>query len=71
MPLELLHQLSKKSLPLTVTDMEEIDKLRVLRAAGHVAALLPSINAKKPFARVLAISEEGRKSLRNPDAVTG
>ena len=65
MPLELLQQISKKPLPLTVTDIRDIDKLRVLRAAGHVVVLLSPLTAKKPFARVLAISKEGREALRN------
>lgn len=64
---ELLHQISKQTLPLTITDMEEIDELRALSAAGHVAALLPSIHAKKPFARILAITKQGREALRSPN----
>ena len=67
MPLELLQKISRKPLPLTVTDLAEIDKLRVLRAAGHIAVLLPPVNAEKPFARVLAITEEGREALRSFD----
>jgi len=70
MPMELLQKIARKALPLTVTDIQSIDKLRVLRASGHVAALLPSIHATKPFARVLAITEKGREALRSLDAVT-
>ena len=70
MPMELLQKISRKSLPLTITDIESIDKLRVLRASGHVAVLLPSINSEKPFARVLVITEKGRAALRNMELVT-
>jgi hypothetical protein len=68
MPMELLQKISRRALPLTVTDIESIDKLRVLRASGHVAVFLPHINCKKPFARVLAITESGREALRNLEA---
>ena len=71
MPMELLQQISRKALPLTVTDIESIDKLRVLRASGHVAAFLPSVNAKRQSARVLAITEKGREALGNFETVTG
>jgi hypothetical protein len=36
MPVELLKKISKRALPLTITDIESIDKLRVLCASGHV-----------------------------------
>lgn len=64
MPMELLQQISKKALPLTVTDIESIDKLRVLQASGHVAAILSAVYAKKQSARVLAITELGRTELK-------
>lgn len=65
MPLELLEKISKEPLPLTITEIEEIDKLRVLRASGHVAAFLPPLAIEKPFARVLAITELGWEALRD------
>jgi hypothetical protein len=68
MPMELLQKISRRALPLTITDIESIDKLRVLRASGHVAVFLPRMNGKKPFARVLAITEIGREALRNLEA---
>ncbi|WP_029528558.1 hypothetical protein [Polaromonas glacialis] len=71
MPLELLQKTSRRALPLTVTDIESIDKLRVLHASGHVAMLLPSVNAKRQFARVLAITEKGREALANFETVSG
>ena len=71
MTLELLHKISKQTLPFTVTDLDEIDKLRVLRAAGHLAVLLPSCNAKTPFARVLVITKKGREALSGRDDTAG
>ena len=70
MPMELLQKISRRALPLTVTDIESIDKLRILRASGHVGVLLPSVNAKRQSARVLAITEKGREALRSLDTVT-
>ncbi len=65
MPLEFLHEIATKELPLTVTDLAEIDKLRVLRASGHVAALLPAPGASEAnqFARVLAVTAKGHEAL--------
>lgn len=40
MPVELLRQLSEQTLPVTITDLADIDKLRVLRAAGQVACTM-------------------------------
>jgi len=67
MTLKLLLKISKQTLPFTVTDLDEIDKLKVLRAAGHLAALLPSCNAKPPFDRVLAITKKGWGGLSGRD----
>ncbi len=68
MPLELLYKMSQSPLPATITDVADIDKLRVLRAAGHISVLLPHLKAKKPFARVLAITKEGREALSHYNA---
>lgn len=59
MPLELLRDISKKSLPLTIADAADIDKLRVLSTAGRVAVLLPKADSKHQLARVLAITPAG------------
>lgn len=71
MTLKLLHKISKQTLPFTVTDLDEIDKLRVLRAAGHLTVLLPACNAKNPFARVLAITKKGWGALSGRDDTAG
>lgn len=60
MPIELLRAIADKSLPLTITDPADIDKLRVLRASGHIAVLLPKPGIDQAFARVLHITREGR-----------
>lgn len=66
MPLELLRHLAQQTLPLTVTSAADIDKLRVLRAAGHVAVLLPATQAQGEtlFARVLTVTPAGYTALR-------
>lgn len=65
MPLELLRDLARQALPVTVTSPEDIDKLRVLRAAGHIAVLLPQTDAEGEnlFARVLAVTAAGHEAL--------
>ena len=70
MPMELLQKIACKALPLTVTDMESIDKIRVLRASGHVAVFMTTVGAKKQVAQVLAITEKGREALRNFETVS-
>lgn len=63
MPVELLKAIAGRPLPLTISDPADIDKLRVLRAAGHVVVLLPSPATDQAFARVLHITSEGRELL--------
>ncbi|MDF1485318.1 hypothetical protein PY257_09030 [Ramlibacter sp. H39-3-26] len=64
MSLELLREIAAKPLPLTVTDVRDIDRLRVLRAADLVAALLSAPGVEiGAFARVLAITPQGHEAL--------
>lgn len=63
MPVEYLRELSRAQLPLTVSDEANIDKLRVLRAADLISALLPDPKADGRYARVLAITRKGRDVL--------
>lgn len=68
MPVEYLRELARAQLPMTVTDEASIDKLRVLRAADLVSAMLPSPHAEERYARVLAITAQGRALLhREPE----
>jgi hypothetical protein len=71
MPLDLLRQISSKALPMSLSDMESIDKLRVLHAAGHVLVQLPGVGAKRQVARVLALTELGREALRQRGTAGG
>ncbi|MEO6321488.1 MAG: hypothetical protein ABIR56_12510 [Polaromonas sp.] len=65
MCMELLHKMSERALPLPVTDIESIDKLRIFRAYDYVTVFFPPVDGKEPFARVLAITEQGREALPN------
>lgn len=64
MPLELLREIAKKPLPLVVENAPDIDKLRVLRAAGHIQVVLPDPSAENQRAQVLAITPEGWAALK-------
>lgn len=66
MPFEYLREIAETSLPLTVEDEASIDKLRVLRAAGLVSVMLPHPHSDRQYARVLAITPEGRRILATP-----
>ncbi len=69
MPMELLRQLEGCRMPVAVREPADIDKLRVLRAAGLVVALFPvSARALEPAgepgaALVLALTRQGREAL--------
>lgn len=69
MAMDLLRQLAGSSLPATFRTPVEIDKIKLLRAAGLVIALTPaSPTAPMPSgtadaAHVLAITEKGREEL--------
>ena len=63
MSLELLRELSSKRLPCTIASESGIDQLRVLRAAGYIAALLPGPGSTSEMGRVLAITRTGREAL--------
>jgi len=67
--LALLQRLARKSLPITVTGGANIDALRVLTLAGHVAATIPRplrtlSGYDQPPATVHAITPLGRRMLR-------
>lgn len=63
MPMELLRELAHTPLPCTLGDEKDIDRLRVLRAAGYIAAMLPMPGSQSRLGRVLAITPEGREAL--------
>lgn len=70
MPMELLRQIAGRRLPYTLYAAADIDRLRVLRAAGLVTAWVPPPaeqmlaggDSESP-AKVLAITPKGRKAL--------
>lgn len=68
MPMELLKELADMPLPATFTTTAEVDKLRVLRAAGLIAAMLPSPGTRGGFARVLTITAEGKAALSESES---
>lgn len=63
MPFEYLREIAKASLPMTVEEEANIDKLRVLRAADLVSVMLPNPLSGVQYARVLAITPKGREVL--------
>lgn len=63
MSLQLLRDLCRSQLPCTVTSENAIDQLRVLRAAGYIAAFLPAPGSPAKEGRVLAITSTGRSAV--------
>lgn len=65
MPMELLRELAARELPVEIPLEDEADKVRVLCAAGLVAAFLPSQEACRPHepVTVLAITDRGWRAL--------
>ena len=69
MPMELLRQIAEEKLPFTVFAPADIDKLRVLRAAGLVTAFIPPVEEMRSgaemqkAAQVLAITAKGIEAL--------
>ena len=64
MPMEYLQGLERDDLPLIESDVGNIDKLRVLHAAGMVEVRLPPVDAQQPKAHVLYITGLGCATLR-------
>jgi len=64
MPLNLLRDISEKVLPWTIEDLEDIEKVRSLRASGHAAAFVSAPGSARPYARVLALTPMGREELK-------
>jgi hypothetical protein len=69
MTMNLLKQIAGSRLPATFYRDEDIDGVRVLRAAGLVVALVPSpsnplsLSGAPSAAQVLAITQKGREEL--------
>ena len=67
MTMTLLKQIAGSRLPLAFYRTEDIDQIRVLRAAGLVVAMVPSpaqsASRSPSVAQVLAITQKGREEL--------
>lgn len=65
MPMDLLERIEHQPLPWVITHPDDIDKLRLLRAAGYVTAILPTLAGTGQWgqARVLAITTRGQAWL--------
>ena len=70
-----LRQVAQQKLPLNVWDIDEVDELRVLMAAGLIAGLrlraafdADSNASGAPMVRVLAITPDGRRLLQRSSA---
>lgn len=63
MSMELLRELADRPLPCTLTSEHDIDRLRVLRAAGLIVALLPKPGSESQLGRVLTLTSAGRQAL--------
>ena len=77
MPMELLRRLADQELPAALYAPADIDRLRVLRAAGLVTALIPPVETLEggaqmhKAAQVLCITEKGRRALADEAEVAG
>ena len=77
MPMELLRRLAGQALPVALYAPAHIDRLRVLRAADLVAALIPPVETLEggaqgdKAAQVLCITEKGRRALADETEVAG
>lgn len=69
MTMNLLKQIAGSRLPVTFYRSEDIDQIRILRAAGLVVALVPSpsdplsMSGAASAAQVLAVTQKGREEL--------
>lgn len=63
MPLEFLRTVAELELPLAVTDEGNIDKTRVLVAAGMITASLPEPGTGAP-AQIHSVTGLGRATLK-------
>lgn len=65
MPMHLLHMLFLSALPTCVTELDDIEKVAILRDAGLVTATLPKWrdNCRAVWATVHSITPRGLKML--------
>lgn len=69
MTMNLLRQIATSRLPISFYRTEDIDQVRILRAAGLVVALVPApsdpltCSGDATAAQVLAVTQKGREEL--------
>lgn len=69
MTMNLLRQIATSRLPISFYRTEDIDQVRILRAAGLVVALIPApsnpltLSGDGMAAQVLAVTQKGREEL--------
>ena len=63
MPIEYLRKISHAQLPLTVKEVENIDKLIILHAADLVSVMLSKSAENIESATVLEITHKGKEVL--------
>jgi hypothetical protein len=67
--MNMLQEIASSRLPITFHRNEDIDRVRVLRAAGLVVALVPApsdpiaLGGSPTAAQVLAVTQKGREEL--------
>ncbi|MDM0032235.1 hypothetical protein QTI33_08835 [Variovorax sp. J22P271] len=80
MAIDLLREIASSPLPKSFRSPDEIDQIRLLRAAGLVIAFVPartgpdSLAGPEHTAQVLAVTDKGRQELessRYPDEERG
>lgn len=63
MPVEFLRKIADADLPIRVIDPSEVDKTRVLCAAGMITAVLPEPGSSEP-AEILSLTGLGRATVK-------
>jgi hypothetical protein len=69
MPLEILHFLARKKLPVSVHGIRKVEAVRVLMLSGHIEAIVPvtepSLTPASPVAVVTRITPMGMRMLQS------
>jgi hypothetical protein len=64
MPLDILHLLASRTLPVEVHGIRKVEAIRVLVLSGHVEAIVPSIEPSLTPSSPVAITPSGRRMLQ-------